>query len=148
MSPRPKKANPFDEIAAYPKAVKPGKTTLRKPNTNYEQVQQSGRNRPQVQSFADLVGEGSHKRFDQLLDQTIYIVKLEIQASDTYGSGFKVYFKDMPNARETYTAACYGQYVVPQLESLYQVTNEGKRISLDSPIKTTIRKAGNTYHFE
>lgn len=148
MSPRTKKT-PLDETnAIYPKHEKPGPTKLRKTNTNYEQVQQSGRNRPHVQSFADFLGEPTHKRFDQMLDQTIYIVKLEVQASDTYGSGFKVHFKDMPNARDTYTAACYGQYVVPQLEALYQATNEGKRISLDSPIKTTIRKAGNTYKFE
>ena len=101
-----------------------------------------------VQNFADFQGEETHKRFDTMIDQTIYIVKLEPSASDTYGGGWKVYFKDIPGEKATYDCNVYGQYVVPQLDSLYQMTNNGERISLDSPIRTTIRKAGKTYKFE
>ncbi len=102
-----------------------------------------------VQQFKDYVtGDASHKRFDEMIDETIYIIKLEPIGSDTYGPGYKVWFKDLPPAKETYTAACFGQYVVPQLEQLYHATHDGKTISLSSPVRTVIRKAGNTYHFE
>ena len=106
------------------------------------------RHKKEVQNFADFQGDESHRRFDQMIDETIYIVKLEISASDTYGPGFKVYFKDIPGAKQTYDCNVYGQYVVPQLENLYQATVQGSEISLDSPVRTTIRKAGNTYKFE
>ena len=106
------------------------------------------RSRKGVQNFSDFQGDESHKRFDQMIDQTIYIVKLEISASDTYGPGYKVHFKDIPGAQKTYDCNVYGQYVVPQLDNLYAATVKGSQISLDSPIRTTIRKAGNTYKFE
>lgn len=101
-----------------------------------------------VQNFADFQGEETHKRFDTMIDNTIYIVKLEPSFSDTYGEGWKVYFKDIPGEHVTYDCNVYGQYVVPQLKILYDLTNSGARISLDSPVRTVIRKAGKTYKFE
>ena len=106
------------------------------------------RSRKGVQNFADFQGEESHKRFDTMIDQTIYIVKIDPVASDTYGPGYKVHFKDIPGAKQTYDCNVYGQYVVPQLDNLYAATVQGSEISLDSPVRTTIRKAGNTYKFE
>jgi hypothetical protein len=108
----------------------------------------NNRSRKGVQNFADFAGDPTHVRFDEMIDQVIYIVKIEPQTSEKFGSGFKVWFKDLPNAAATQDAAVYGQYVVPQLENLYNLTNKGNRISLDSPIKTTIRQAGRTYRFE
>lgn len=101
-----------------------------------------------VQNFSDFTGETNHKRFDEMIDQTIYIVKIEPLASDTFGQGYRVHFKDLPNARETYTASVFGQYTVPQIENVYKLTNKGSRVSSDSPIKATIRKAGRSYRFE
>ncbi len=101
-----------------------------------------------VQSFGDLVPDKPAYRFDQMIDQTVYIVKLEKKFSDNYGDGFVVSFKDLPNAAETCTAGVFGQFPVEQLKGLYQATNDGQRISLTSPVKTTIRQAGKSYRFE
>ena len=139
MSPK-SKTTPFDPP-----------TSAKKPATlKMSDIKQSGmgKSRNGVQNFADFLGEETHKRFDTMIDQTIYIVKLEPSGSDTYGTGWKVYFKDIPGEKATYDCNVYGQYVVPQLDSLYQMTNNGERISLDSPVRTTIRKAGNSYKFE
>ena len=106
------------------------------------------RKRKGIQNFSDFQGEESHKRFDTMIDQTIYIVKIAPVASDTYGPGYKVHFKDIPGENATYDCNVYGQYVVPQLDNLYAATVQGSEISLDSPVRTTIRKAGNTYKFE
>ena len=116
--------------------------------TNYEQLTKGSSKHKGVQNFADFVGESSHKRFDEMDGQTIYIVKLEVFPSDKFGAGYRVHFKDLPNARETYTASCFGEYIVPVLDNVYKLTHDGKMISLDSPIKTTFRKAGRTYRFE
>ena len=101
-----------------------------------------------VQSFSDFQGEASHKRFDQMIDETIYIVKIQVMTSESFGLGYKLHFKDMPNAQATYTAAVFGQFPVEQLDNLYHLTNSGERISLDSPVKVTIRAAGKSYKFE
>lgn len=101
-----------------------------------------------VQNFSDFVGDDSHKRLDEMIDQTIYITKIEPVTSDTYGAGYRIHFKDLPNARDTYTASIFGQYTVPQIERVYKLTNNGSRVSSDSPIKATIRKAGRSYRFE
>ncbi len=101
-----------------------------------------------VTNFSDYAGEEIHKRFDQLIDSTIYIVKLEIMTSETYGAGWKVYFKDLPGEHATYDCSVFGTYPCQQLQNLYDATNEGRRISLDSPIRTVIRAAGKSYKFE
>lgn len=101
-----------------------------------------------VQNFADLAGEETHRRFDNMIDQTIYIVKLEIMVSEKYGGGYKVYFKDMPGEKATYDCSVFGEYPCRQLDNLYQSTNDGSRISLDSPVRTNIRPAGKSYKFE
>lgn len=116
--------------------------------TNYEQVTQGGKRRAGVQNFSDFASDDTHVHLQDMADQTIYIVKLEPLASDEYGAGFKLWFKDLPNAKATSTAGVFGQFPVAQLENLYNLTNKGERISLTSPVKTIIRKAGKTYRFE
>lgn len=101
-----------------------------------------------VQKFSDYQPESDHKRLDQMIDQTIYIIKIEPLASEEYGSGFKLWVKDMPNAKDTYTVACFGAYVVPVLDNLYNLSHKGKLINPENPVQTTIRKAGRTYRFE
>lgn len=101
-----------------------------------------------VQQFAAYQSEPEHKRFDTMYDETIYIIKIEPLKSDEFGEGYKVWFKDMPNAKATYTAACFGAYVLPQLEDLYNLSHKGKLINPENPVQTTIRKAGRTYRFE
>jgi len=106
------------------------------------------KSRKGVQTFANIVPDAPKYRFDQMIDQTIYIVKLEPKFSDNYGDGYVVSFKDLPNAAETCTAGVFGQFPAKQLDMLYQATNGGSRISLDSPVKTIIRQAGKSYRFE
>ena len=107
-----------------------------------------GSRRNGVQNFSDFAGEETHKRFDKMIDETIYIVKLETMTSDQYGGGFKVYFKDIPGEKLTYDCSVFGAYPAQQLANLYQATNNGERISLDSPVRTVIRSAGKSYKFE
>lgn len=123
-------------------------TTKKKANTNFEQIKGGSRRKQGVQNLADFLPENDHKRLDEMIDQTIYIWKIEPQTSEKYGEGFKIWFKDLPNARDSYTASIYGQYVVPQLNAVWVGSNKGSRISLDSPVKATIRQAGRTYRFE
>jgi len=101
-----------------------------------------------VQNFADYQGATTHYRFDQMLDQTIYIVNLERMSSENFGSGFKVFYKDLPNTRDTYDCCVFGAYPVQQLESLYTLSHDAATISYESPVKTTIRAAGKSYRFE
>jgi len=122
------------------------KSKVTKPNQFGET--KTGTRRNGVQQFADFMGEETHKRFDKMIDNTIYIVKLQIMASDQYGSGYKVYFKDIPGEKATYDCSVFGEYPVKQLDQLYQMTNSGARISLDSPVRTVIRSAGKSYKFE
>lgn len=101
-----------------------------------------------VRAFAEFVPDSTHKRLDEMIDQTIYIVKIEPLSSDAYGEGMKIWFKDLPNARETCTAACFSSFVLPSLQNMYTLTHDGAQISLDSPIKATIRQAGKSYRLE
>lgn len=105
-------------------------------------------NKIKVQNFADLQGEATHRRFDEMIDETIYFTALENMKSDQYGDGYKVHFKELPNAKETFTAACFGQYIVPVLDGLYASTNQGENITEQNPVKVIIRKAGKSYRFE
>lgn len=117
--------------------------------SNFDQIhKQGGARRAGVQNFGDLVAAGNHVRLDEYDGETIYISKVEPIKSDTYGEGFKITFRDLPNAKEVYTASSFGQGPVAQLAELYRMTNEGKRLSSDSPIKTKVIKAGRTYRFE
>ena len=107
-----------------------------------------GKRRSGVQNFSDFAGEETHKRFDQMIDSTIYIVKLDTMTSEQYGAGYKVHFKDIPGEKVTYDCSVFGEYPCQQLANLYQLTNNGERISLDSPVRTVIRAAGKSYKFE
>lgn len=137
---RKAQTTPFD-----PPASKGTKRNLRMTD-----IQSTGTKRTHkgVQNFADFAGEQTHRRFDEMLDQTIYIVKLETMTSDTYGAGFKVYYKDIPGEKATYDCSVFGKYPVEQLANLYTMTLDGSRISLDSPVRTVIRAAGKSYKFE
>ncbi len=124
-------------------------STKKAGKSNFDQIhKQGGARRSGVQNFGDLVAAGNHVRLDEYDGETIYISKVEPIKSETYGEGFKITFKDMPNAKDTYTASSFGQGPVAQLAELYRMTNEGKRLSSDSPIKTKVVKAGRTYRFE
>lgn len=123
-------------------AKKPSKTS------NFDQIATQGRKTKGVQNLSDFMPDPTHRRLDEMIDETIYIWKIEPMGSDQYGEGFKIHFKDMPNAVASYTAAIFGEYVKPQIEAVYVATNKSSRISLDSPVKATIRKAGRTYRFE
>jgi len=101
-----------------------------------------------VQSFAQFVPANEHKRFDEMIDQTIYITKIEPLFSDSFGEGYKLWFRDLPNAKAEYTAAVFSQFVVPVLKNMYILTHDGKQINLDNPVKATIRKAGKSYRLE
>lgn len=101
-----------------------------------------------LQKFGDIVIDDSHVKFQDMDGETVYITKLEILASDDYGSGFKVWFKHSPKDQLTLTAGVFGQYPVAQLEKLYQLTHNARTISPDTPVQATIRKAGQTYRFE
>lgn len=123
--------------------------TKKSKGTNFDQIhKQGGSTRKGVQNFGDLVAAGNHVRLDEYDGETIYIGKIEPIHSETYGEGFKITFRDMPNAKDSYTASSFGQGPVAQLAELYRMTNEGKRLSSDSPIKTKVVKAGRTYRFE
>jgi hypothetical protein len=101
-----------------------------------------------VTEFATFAGEDTNRHMADFDGQTIYIVKLERKFSDTYGDGFVVIFGDMPNAAAKYTAGVFGQYPAAQLEKVFVNSHEGRLISLDNPVRTTIRKIGNSYKFE
>lgn len=124
---------------------------MAKPKTlKMSDIKQTGgsKRRTGVQNFADIVPQEENKHFQDMADQTIYIVKLERREGTQYGNGYVVSFKDLPNARDTYTTGVFGEYPTKQLDSLFAMTHEGRTISLDSPVKTTIRQAGKTYKFE
>ena len=89
-----------------------------------------------------------HVRLDVMTDQTIYIVKLEQITSDDYGPGYKLHFRDIPGAKQGYTAACFGLIVDRQLEPLYVDSHMSADISEKKPFKVTVRKAGRSYRFE
>jgi hypothetical protein len=123
--------------------------TTRKTKSNYDQVaNQAQKGKRGVQNFADFAGQSNHVRFDEMIDQTIYITQLDILASDQYGSGYKVHFKDLPNAAQTMTAGVFGKYPIEQLDNLYKMTHDGKLISPETPVRTKIVQAGKTYRFE
>ena len=104
--------------------------------------------RKSVRNFQELVPPASAYRLDEMIDQTIYIIKLEEKPGTQYGDGFIVTFKDLPNAAEICNAGVFGQFPVKQLQALYAATVQGSEISLTSPVKTTIRQAGKSYKFE
>jgi len=123
-------------------------STRKVSKTNYEQVTQASRSKKGVQNFGDFAGTSLHVRFDEMTGQTIYITQLETMGSDTFGPGYKVHFKDLPDASQTQTAAVFGKAPREQLDNLYKMTHDGKLIASDSPIRTKIVQAGKTYRFE
>lgn len=111
----------------------------------------TNKRRSGVQDFGDLVPEDVKTNFGSFAGRTIYIVKLEPKSSPNYGEGYVVSFKDFPNAAETMTTGVFGVIPAKQLDALWQATNEGHRISLDSPVATTIEEVptskGMSYKF-
>ena len=97
--------------------------------------------------FSDFQPESDHRRLDELIGETIYIIGIEPQHSATYGDGYKLTCKDSPKDKETWTASCFGQYVVPSLDDMYELSHEGSDIDENNYVTTTIEKAGNTYRF-
>lgn len=123
-------------------------TKAKVPNTTDTKPYVSNRKTKGVQEFSQFAGENTQKQMKEYDGVTIYIVKLERKFSDTYGDGFIVTFGEMPNATVKYTAGVFGQYPAAQLEKVYVNSHDGRLISPESPIRTTIRKIGNSYKFE
>lgn len=111
----------------------------------------SSKRRTGVQDFGDLVPEDTKGSLVDYAGQTIYIVKLERKEGTQYGNGYVVSYKDLPNAAETMTAGVFGVVPLKQLDVLWQITHEGKTISLDSPVGAVIEevptKHGMSYKF-
>lgn len=101
-----------------------------------------------VQKFSDFVIPSNHVNLQDLDGQTIYIVKLEPLHSESFGDGYKIHFKDLPNAKDTYTASPFSKVLVPVLDGVYQMTNNGARISLTSPIQAKVVMVGRVLTLE
>lgn len=121
---------------------------LKPRNLDMSTIKGGSRNRKGVQNLSDYVEGEVSTQLSSLKDQTIYIVKLQPMKSDQYGDGFKIWYKDFPNAVDTLKAHTFGMVTVPVLDQLWHNTNEGKRISLDSPIKATVRVNGRATTLE
>ena len=101
-----------------------------------------------VRNFSDFVPYSNHVALSDLDGQTIYIVKLEPMESENFGHGYKIYFKDLPNAQETQTAASFSKVLVPVLDEVYRLTHEGREISLTSSLKAKVVVSGRTVNLE
>lgn len=121
-----------------------GSKNLAPKHLDTKTIKTSGGKRKGVQNLSDYVTGSESAQLSSLKDQTIYIVKLEPMQSETFGDGFKIWYKDLPNASETLQAHTFGMVAVPALAQLWHNSNEGKRISLDSPVRATVRVNGRT----
>lgn len=104
--------------------------------------------KPKVVEGAAYLESEDHRRFDEMIDQTIYVTKIDPLASDQYGAGFKVWFKDMPNEKGVMTASTFGAGPVAQLSGLYEQMRKGGSIPSGVYVKLTIKAAGRSYRFE
>ena len=111
-------------------------------------IKSVGRKGKGVRKLSDFVTDDQSAQLSTLKDQTIYIVKLEPMKSEQFGDGFKIWYKDFPNAKDTLQAHTFGQVTTPKLAQLYQNSHQGKLISLDSPVQTTVRVSGRTTTLE
>jgi hypothetical protein len=127
---------------------KAGSKNLKPRNLDVSTIATSGRKSKGVHKLSDFVTGEQSAQLSTLKDQTIYIVKLEPMSSEQFGDGFKIWYKDFPNAKETLQAHTFGQVTVPTLAQLYQNTHQGKLISLDSPIQATVKVSGRTTTLE
>lgn len=115
---------------------------------NAPQLESGLRSKKGVQLLSTYYTEEPFYRLDEMIDQTIYIVKLKKLQSEQFGDGFKIWFKDLPNAKETGQCATFGMNTVRILQQVYANSHEGAWISLDSPVKITVRKAGRSITLE
>lgn len=105
--------------------------------------------KPVVKNLSDIVPDSNeHRRLDEMIDQTIYIVNIEPVHSADYGDGFKLFFKDMPNEVATYTAASFSPYNQGQLQGLYDATHNGDKLLPATCVKARIVAAGKSYRLE
>lgn len=107
-----------------------------------------GVNKPKVIDGGAYLQTEQHFRFDEMDGHTIYITKIEQLTSEQFGSGFKVWFKDMPNELGVMTASTFGAGPCAQLIPIFQQMQKGGSIPAGTYIKLTIRKAGRSYRFE
>jgi hypothetical protein len=104
---------------------------------------------PGVKNFADVVpASDKHRRFDEMIDQTIYIVNIEPMFSEQYGAGFRIWAKDMPNEQDSFTVASFSQYNRDQLQALYNATHNGDKLLPNTCVKAVVRAAGKSYRLE
>lgn len=129
-------------------AKKIATTRKAKVGGNMAQIESGAKSRKGVQSLDAFYSAEPFVRLDEMIDQSVYLVKLEPINSEQFGEGFRLYLKDYPNAAETMTAATFGMNTVRILTQVWENSNHGARISLDSPVKLTIRKAGRSITFE
>lgn len=101
-----------------------------------------------VREFSDFAGEPTHVKLQDHLDETLYIVKVEPISSETFGEGFRLHWRDMPNAAVTYTSSVLGDYPVQQLRGAFAQEGLMESITELSPMRVTIRAAGRSYRFE
>ena len=121
---------------------------LKPKGLDFSKIKTVGRKGKGVHKLSDFVTGEQSAQLSTLKDQTIYIVKLEPMKSEQFGDGFKIWYKDFPNAKETLQAHTFGQVTVPTLAQLYENTHQGKLIALDSPVVTTVRVSGRTTTLE
>ncbi len=133
--PRPKR---------QPQDLTPKKAADRKAS-NWDQLQHKPKGKPVAQSLTDYQDENSHVKLTDYLGKTIFITHIEPNSSKKFGDGYKIWFNMSLNGKEDLTAAIYGQYVVPQFKQIYDLSNDGKLITPDRPLKATVQEAGNTY---
>lgn len=105
-------------------------------------------NKTTVVNGANYLQTEEHYRFDEMIDHTIYVTKIDVLASDQYGTGFKVWFKDMPDEQGIMTASTFGAGPCAQLVTLYEAMKKGGTIPPGTYVKLTIRQAGRSYRFE
>jgi hypothetical protein len=100
------------------------------------------KSRKGVQPLSNFIPVDEAVQMSSLVGETMFIVKLEPTQSDQYGEGFNVWYKETPTSKETLHAYTYGTMTVPILKMVYEQTNKGERISLDSPVRATVQQAG------
>lgn len=127
------------------------KKVASKQGSNWEQIVKQGKKsrKPVVTPLSQVVKtQEDHRRFDEMYDQTVYIVNIEPIKSADFGDGFKLWCKDMPNEQGTFTVSSFSQYNREQLQALYDATHNGDKLLPNTCVKAVVRQAGNTYRLE
>jgi len=101
-----------------------------------------------VRKIGDFIPVSNHVSLSSMAGQTIYITKLEPIHSESFGEGYKLTFKDFPNAKDEMTAAPFGAAIVPILAGVYDATNNGALVTEKSPLQAKIVLHGKVLSLE